>query len=101
VPTAGSAKRFPSNPQSGARTGPSRPDAGLKAPKLRSMTGRSLHRSATMTLSALMALIGAALVVEALSGHGGLLSARTLLGALFLAAGVGRLYVERRRGRAG
>lgn len=62
------------------------------------MTGRQVHRSATIALSALMALVGAALVVEALGGHGGLLSARTLLGALFLAAGVGRLYVEARRG---
>jgi hypothetical protein len=62
------------------------------------MTGRQVHRSATIALSALMALVGAALIVEALGGHGGLLSARTLLGALFLAAGVGRLYVEVRRG---
>jgi hypothetical protein len=65
------------------------------------MTGRRIHRSATMALSTFMALIGAALVVEALAGHGGLLSARTLLGALFLAAGLGRLYVEARRGRRG
>ncbi len=63
------------------------------------MTGRSVHRSATTTLSALMALIGVALIVEAIGGHGGLLSARTLLGLLFLAAGAGRLYVEARRGR--
>jgi hypothetical protein len=62
------------------------------------MTGRQVHRSATIALSALMALVGAALVVEALGGHGGVLSARTLLGALFLAAGAGRLYVEARRG---
>jgi hypothetical protein len=62
------------------------------------MTGRQVHRSATIALSALMALVGAALIVEAFGGHGGVLSARTLLGALFLAAGVGRLYVEARRG---
>ncbi len=63
------------------------------------MTGRSVHRSATIALSALMALIGVALIAQALDGHGGLLSARTLLGLLFLAAGAGRLYVEARRGR--
>jgi hypothetical protein len=63
------------------------------------MTGRSVHRSATTALSALMALIGVALIVEAIGGHGGPLSARTLLGLLFLAAGAGRLYVEARRGR--
>ncbi len=63
------------------------------------MTGRQVHRSATIALSTLMALVGAALLAEALGGRGGLLSARTLLGLLFLAAGVGRLYVEARRGR--
>jgi hypothetical protein len=51
-----------------------------------------------MALSVLMALIGIVLLVQAVDGHGGMLSARTLLGVLFLAAGVGRLYVERRRG---
>jgi hypothetical protein len=54
-----------------------------------------------MALAALMALIGAALVVEAIGGHGGLLSGRTLLGVLFLAAGVGRIYIEVRRGAGG
>jgi hypothetical protein len=62
------------------------------------MTGRQVHRSATIAFSTLMALIGVALVVEALGGHGGLLSARTLLGLLFLAAGAGRLYIVARRG---
>jgi hypothetical protein len=62
------------------------------------MTGRRLHRSATTALSMLMALIGAALVVEGLLGVGALLP-RLLLGGLFLAAGLGRLYVEARRGR--
>ncbi len=51
-----------------------------------------------MALSALMAAIGVALVVEAAAGAGGVLSARTLLGVLFLAAGVGRMYLEIRRG---
>jgi hypothetical protein len=63
------------------------------------MTGRQAHRRTAMALSALMVLIGVALVVEAAAGAGGVLSARTLLGALFLAAGVGRLYLETRRGR--
>ena len=63
------------------------------------MTGRRLHRSATVALSTLMVLLGVALVVEALAGQGGVLSARTLLGLLFLAAGVGRLYIEARRSR--
>jgi hypothetical protein len=63
------------------------------------MTGRSVHRSATIALSTLMVLVGAVLVVQALAGHGGLFSPRTLLGLLFLAAGAGRLYIEYRRGR--
>jgi hypothetical protein len=62
------------------------------------MTGRKVHRSAAMTLAVLMALIGVALVGEAIGGHGGALSARALLGLLFLAAGLGRLYLELRRG---
>jgi hypothetical protein len=63
------------------------------------MTGRRLHRSATVALSTLMVLLGVALVVQALAGHGSVLSPRTLLGLLFLAAGVGRLYIEVRRSR--
>ncbi len=52
-----------------------------------------------MVLSVLMALVGVALLVEAIGGSGGALSGRTLLGVLFIAAGLGRLYVEVRRGR--
>ncbi|HUN77290.1 MAG TPA: hypothetical protein VMU32_00045 [Solirubrobacteraceae bacterium] len=62
------------------------------------MNGRRIHRSATVTLSAAMALIGLALAAEAISGHGGIVSPRMLVAVLFLAAGVGRMYVERRRG---
>ncbi|HTR89253.1 MAG TPA: hypothetical protein VMG62_03975 [Solirubrobacteraceae bacterium] len=61
------------------------------------MTPRSVHSLGTAILSTLMALIGVALIVQALSA--GALSMRLLLGALFLAAGLGRLYVEARRGR--
>jgi hypothetical protein len=51
-----------------------------------------------MALSVLMALVGAALLVEAFGGHGGVFSVRSLLGVLFLAAGAGRMYIEMRRG---
>ena len=45
-------------------------------------------------------LIGVALIVQAVDGHsGGTISVRLLLGVLFLAAGVGRLYAEVKRGR--
>lgn len=62
------------------------------------MTGRGAHRAGTLALSLLMVAIGVALVVQAVSGNGGVLSPRLLLGVLFAAAGAGRLYVERRRG---
>jgi hypothetical protein len=44
-----------------------------------------------------MALIGCALLVQALSGDGGVISPRLLLGLLFIAAGVARAYFEKRR----
>jgi hypothetical protein len=65
------------------------------------MTGRQAHRAGTFTLSLLMAAIGVALVVQAVSGHGSILSPRLLLGVLFIAAGAGRMYVEKRRGDGG
>jgi hypothetical protein len=62
------------------------------------MTGKQVHRTGTTVLSLAMAAIGIARAVEAIGGEG-VLSARLLLGALFLAAGSGRLYLEMRRGR--
>jgi len=52
-----------------------------------------------MVLSLLMVVIGVALIVQALAGNGGAISPRLLLGALFAAAGVARIYLEVRRGR--
>ena len=49
-------------------------------------------------LSALMAIIGIALIVQAV-GSVSVLSPRLLLGVLFIAAGAGRLYLEARRRR--
>jgi hypothetical protein len=63
------------------------------------MTGRQAHRNATLVLSLLMLSVGIALIVETVLGYGSALSPRMLLGVLFLAAGVGRLYVEIKRGR--
>jgi hypothetical protein len=61
------------------------------------MTGRGVYRSGTRLLSLLMAAIGVALIVEAIVGNGAI-SALLLVGVLFVAAGVGRLYIERKRG---
>jgi len=53
----------------------------------------------TLLFSLAMIAIGLALIVQVLGGDGGLLSPRLLLGVLFLAAGVGRAWIENRRGR--
>jgi hypothetical protein len=58
-----------------------------------------VHRSVTLLLSLLMVAIGVGLIVEAIVGAGsGSVSTLAVAGVLFLAAGVGRLYVERKRG---
>jgi len=57
------------------------------------MTGRGVHRSGTFVLSILMAAIGLALIAEAVAARGSAISPRLLLGVLFLAAGVARLYL--------
>jgi len=63
------------------------------------MNGRQAHRMSTFVLSLLMVAIGLALLVQSLDGHASALSPRLLLGVLFIAAGVGRSYVEIRRNR--
>ena len=65
------------------------------------MTGRQVHRTATLVFSLLMLAIGLALIIQTVSANGSAISTRLLLGVLFLAAGVGRTYVEIRRGRGG
>jgi hypothetical protein len=51
----------------------------------------------TAVLSGLMVVIGLALIVRTLSAGGGPLAAGMLMGLLFVAAGAGRLWSERRR----
>jgi hypothetical protein len=63
------------------------------------MNGRQAHRTGTFVLSLAMLAIGIALSVQAIAGHGSVISARLLLGVLFVAAGVGRAYLEVRRSR--
>jgi prolipoprotein diacylglyceryltransferase len=62
-------------------------------------TPGNAHRTSTMILSLLMAIIGVALIVQAVVRHASLISPRLLLAVLFVAAGVGRIYVETRRGQ--
>jgi hypothetical protein len=63
------------------------------------MNGRQAHRMGTYVLSLAMVAIGLALIVQALSGGGGVISPRLLLGVLFIAAGAGRAYIQVRKGR--
>ena len=57
-----------------------------------------IQRSATRVFSVAMVAIGIALVVQAVSNGGSVL--RVVLGVLFVAAGVGRLYILHLRARA-
>ncbi len=46
-------------------------------------------------LPALMILIGVGLIVRTIFGGGGPIAVGLILGVLFIAAGLGRIYVER------
>ena len=58
-----------------------------------------MHGIATRVLSVMMVVLGVAILVTTIARGGGPLAVGTLLGVLFTAAGLGRLYVERERGR--
>jgi hypothetical protein len=51
----------------------------------------------TRLLSGLMVLLGVAIIVRTLAAGGGPLATGLLFGVLFVAAGAGRLWVERHR----
>ncbi|MGN6373482.1 MAG: hypothetical protein ACTHM1_10930 [Solirubrobacteraceae bacterium] len=63
------------------------------------MTPKSVHRTGTAVLSLSMVVIGLVLIVQSASEGGGGVVVRLLLGALFTAAGCGRLYLLARKGR--
>jgi hypothetical protein len=58
---------------------------------------RGVHRLSTIALSALMTLVGIALVVVTLTNGGGALARGVIFGVLFALAGAGRLYLAWRR----
>ena len=60
-----------------------------------------MHGTATRVLSVLMVVLGLAILVSTVARGGGPLAIGILLGVLFVGAGLGRLYVERERGREG
>lgn len=59
-------------------------------------SSQGIGTSGTRLLSPLIALIGAAIIVRTLAAGGGVLSAGVLLGIVFLAIGLGRLYLSLR-----
>jgi uncharacterized membrane protein YcjF (UPF0283 family) len=63
------------------------------------MSGRGVHRGGTFVLSFAMVAIGVTLFVQSLAQSASALSGRLIIAVLFVAAGVGRIYVEVRRGR--
>ena len=54
--------------------------------------GRGLHRTATLVLSAAMAVLGVAILVRTFGAGGGPFALGTVLGVLFVGAGAGRFY---------
>jgi len=56
---------------------------------------RSTRSAATMIFSVLMIAIGVALIIRTLAAGGGPLATGLILGVLFVAAGVGRIYLRR------
>jgi hypothetical protein len=60
-------------------------------------SGRDIHRSVTMLLSAVMAVLGIVILIRTIAAGGGPVSLGVLFGVLFIAAGAGRFYVTWRR----
>jgi hypothetical protein len=56
---------------------------------------RPTRSTATMTFSVLMIVVGIALIVRTLAAGGGALATGLILGLLFIAAGLGRIYLRR------
>lgn len=55
-----------------------------------------MHDVATHLLSAVMIVIGIVMLISTIVRGGGPLSFGIVLGVLFVAAGIGRIYVQRR-----
>ena len=57
-----------------------------------------MHDKLTRLMSLAMAVLGVALLISTIARGGGPISLGVLLGLLFIAAGAGRLYAQRRIG---
>lgn len=58
--------------------------------------GRDLHRTMTTVISATLVILGIAMIVRTIAAGGGPLALGVTLGALFVLAGLGRVYVARK-----
>jgi len=62
---------------------------------------RDLHRQTTGLLSVILVILGVAMIVRTIVAGGGGLAFGLLMGVLFIAAGLGRMYINTRMaGRA-
>jgi uncharacterized protein (DUF58 family) len=57
---------------------------------------RNLHRQTTGLLSVILVILGVAMIVRTITAGGGGLAFGLLMGVLFIAAGVGRIYINTR-----
>jgi len=57
---------------------------------------RDLHRQTTGLLSVILVILGVAMIVRTIVAGGGGLAFGLLMGVLFIAAGVGRSYINTR-----
>lgn len=58
---------------------------------------RRVHSGATRALSVVMLVIGIAILARTIAAGGGPTAVGLIVGALFVAAGAGRLWIEARR----
>ena len=59
---------------------------------------RNLHRQTTGLLSVILVILGVAMIVRTITAGGGGLAFGLLMGVLFIAAGLGRMYINTRLG---
>ncbi len=55
-----------------------------------------MHAKATRLFSSVLVLLGIAMIVSTIARGGGPLALGIMLGLLFVAFGVGRIYIQRR-----
>jgi hypothetical protein len=59
---------------------------------------RRVHHAGTRVMSTLLIALGIAIVASTVAAGGGPVATGVLIGALFIAAGCARLYLQRRTG---